>query len=136
MNRSRLRWLLIWWWFLCLTCIVVSANTVKYLPPELISYHERIANAELTQFEIAGLILLSGLTHALFIGSIGLFFCRSWARDTFLISHILGIFLSPFFGPSVMSEWTATLSYLGTLLSGVILYAIYSPPLGEEFTRR
>jgi hypothetical protein len=135
MSVSSFRRILIIWWLVGVLCVVVNAATQTYLPAELAGYVAKNAAAEPTDFEFAGIILGLLLLLALGIGSIGLFFLRSWARDTFLLANVLGVFLTPFFGPSVMSEWASGVSYLSSILTGGILFVLYLSPLSQSFNR-
>lgn len=103
--------------------------TEKNLPPELLAYRER---AELTRLVMAGLVLGSFLALATLIASIGLFFAKAWARETFLLTNI-GVAFLPlvFFQPGIASVWAETAAYLHTLLTGGLLFSLYLPPLKE-----
>ena len=133
MSKFTLRCLLLFWWLLLIVCVVSTLTTQQHLPPALAEYVSAQANAELSQFELAMIIFgLLGLL-AMIVGSVGLFFFRTWGRETFVITNIIGVFLPPFFGPVVMSEATMTISYLCSILTGGLLFSVYLPPLRNLF---
>jgi hypothetical protein len=133
MTKTTFRRLIILWWCIGIVCVVVTLSTEKYLPRELASYLAAKANAEPTAFEFSGIIIGLVVLLASMIGSIGLYFFKSWARDVFVLTNVLGLFLTPFFGPSVMSEWASGVCYLYGILTGGLLFSLFLPPMKGIF---
>lgn len=133
MTKTIFRRLIILWWCLAIVCIGVISATNKYLPTELASYLAAKAAVDPTPFEFAGIIIGLALLVASIIGSIGLYFFKSWSRDVFVLTNVLGLFLTPFFGPSVMSEWASGVCYFYTLLTGGLLFTLFLAPIKEVF---
>jgi hypothetical protein len=133
MTKTTFRRLIILWWSVGLVCIVVTLSTQKYLPSELSSYLAAKANADPTPIELTGIIIGVALLVALIIGSIGLYLFKAWSRDLFLLTNVLGLFLTPFFGPSVMSEWASGICYVSSLLTGGLLFSLYLAPMKGVF---
>ncbi len=133
MSKLTLRCLLLLWWLLGFVCVVSTLTTQGQLPPALAEYVAAQAEAEPTQFDWAIIIFGFAGLLAMIVGSVGLFFFRAWGRETFVITNIIGVILSPFLGPVVMSEWTVTISYVCSILTGGILFSVYLPPIRQFF---
>ena len=133
MTKTTFRRLIILWWCVGIVCIVVTLSTEKYLPSELSGYLAAKANADPTPIEWTGIIFGLALSLAQIIGSIGLYLFKSWSLDLFVVTTLLGLFLTPFFGPWVISEWASGICYFYSLLTGGLLFSLYLSPMKEVF---
>jgi hypothetical protein len=52
-----------------------------------------------------------------------------------LISTVLGLLLTPFFGPVVDAGWGTAFDYAAMIVSGVILALVYFSPLKSLYER-
>lgn len=133
MTKTTFKRLIVFWWILGFAGIAMTLFTEKYLPLELSNYLAAKANADPTPLEVTAIIIGFALLLATIIGSIGLYFFRTWARDLFVLTQLIGLFLAPFFGPTVTSEWAAAISYLHAMVTGGLLFSLYLPPLSKLF---
>jgi hypothetical protein len=135
MTRHGFRRLIILQWMLGLASCVVTFATVPYLPPELRSYWESQARAELTN----GDWVLFGVSMLLLVGSIivylGLYRFKPWAKSLLLPINVVALLLSPLYGPAVMTGWASALSYASTLVGGGVIFLVYLSPIRQMFAR-
>jgi hypothetical protein len=133
MTKRGFKLLIIVKWVLFILIVVALLLTERFLPPELRSYNEGIRNSPATT---EGWILLAVGTAFLLFGivlSVGLFQFKKWAKQLLLLSYIIGILLILFSGPSIQTIWTEILSYMASLVDGMILALVYYSPVGEMF---
>ena len=135
MNEARFKWFIIVWWLSAILGIIATFIEDRFLPAELISFRTAQANSEPTVFDWIGITLAVPLFIALIIGSIGLYRLKAWGKMTFVVVNVLGLTLSPFFGPSVMSELTSGVWYFHSLLTGGLLFSLFLPPMNEVFAK-
>ena len=133
MTKRSFRFFIIAKWLLSIFVVVLSITTESLLPPELRGYIEGVRNGPTTTqgwilFIIAVTFILFGIAL-----SIGLFQFRKWAKNLLWPSFGVGIILLPFFGPSVQTEWTGTLSYISSLVDGMVLALVYYSPVSKMF---
>ena len=133
MDPANFKKLIIIWWILVAILLPVSVVSQRYLPDELLVYIDRIANKQPELFDWIILGIGLGMLIAVIIASIGLYRLRHWGRKLFLWTHILSLAVSPALGPSVMSEWTATVCYLNLIVSGGIIFLSYTSPTSLSF---
>ncbi len=131
-SKSFLRILIVVEIGLGILCIVVSLLTVSLLPESLRAFSEAESQGE------RGLVILRVAfpVMILWLGSIiGLFFFWRPSRILYLISIILGLLLTPFFGPYVDAGWGTAFEDAATIVSGVILALVYFSPLKSLYER-
>ena len=119
-------------------CALVSAGlslVTTWFPPELRAYVDGVNEASLTPTDVvAGLLgLVSGL--AALIACVGLWHFRAWGRRVAVIATVVGLLITPLFGPTVQSGWTHLFYDTGSLLWGGLLALSYWSPLGARFAQ-
>src|SRR5687767_13143205 len=107
MTTRLFRQLILAWWLVMLISVVVDLATARYLPPELVSYQDSVANAEPTAVAWFGFALGFILLFLDVIASIGLYRFKRWGRTLFLWVHVLSLVLYPFCGVFIVSEWAS-----------------------------
>ena len=133
MTKRGFKLLIIVKWVLYILIAVVSLLAERFLPPELRSYIEGIRNSPATT---EGWILFAvNIAFLLFVIvlSVGLFRFKKWAKNLLLPSYIIGILLTPFYGPNIQTSWSGSISYVSSLVDGMILALVYYSPVREMF---
>lgn len=74
-------------------------------------------------------------TLLLFVAYIGMLYLKHWARRLFLTLCLVGAFLFPLYGLSVLSGYESMIGYLITLGDGFVLCLSYTSPLRKYFVR-
>jgi hypothetical protein len=69
------------------------------------------------------------------VSTIGLFFFWYWVRPFALVTAILGLAVSPLFGPELSSGWSSALLEASFLAWGAVLALAYYSPLSQSFVR-
>jgi hypothetical protein len=132
-SKTLLRALIVTEYVLIIVAIVVGLATESLLPDPLRTFVEEEANAELTNDDIAMLIIGLPLIILLIVSSIGLFMLWPPARILYLIGVASGLILMPVFGPYVESGWGTAFEDAASIISGVILALVYFSPLKRYF---
>jgi hypothetical protein len=132
-SKTFLRVLIVAEYALIIVAIVVAFATESLLPEPLRTFVEDEASAELTNHDIAMLIIGLPLIGLLIISSIGLFMLWPPARILYLIGIASGLILVPVFGPYVESGWGTAFEDAASIVSGVILALVYFSPLKRFF---
>jgi hypothetical protein len=112
--------------------IVVFLLTKSFLPESLRAFLE----AEETTARALDMMRVAFPVFILWLGArIGLFFFWRPSRILYLISTVLGLLLTPFFGPVVDAGWGTAFDYAAMIVSGVILALVYFSPLKSLYER-
>jgi hypothetical protein len=111
---------------------VVSQLTASLLPESLRAFSEAEFQGErgLVMLRVAFPVIILSLGS-----SIGLFFFWRPSRVLYLISTVLWLLLSPFFGPHVDAGWGTAFEDAAMIVSGVILALVYFSPLKSFYER-
>ena len=131
-SKSFLRTLIVVEIGLVILDIVVSLLTVSLLPESLRAFSEAESQGErgLVVLRVAFPVII------LWLGSIiGLFFFWRPSRILYLISTVLWLLPTPFFGPYVDAGWGIAIDYAAMIVSGVILALVYFSPLKSLYER-
>lgn len=115
--------------------IVVSLITESMLPEPLRAFLEAESEAEITARELVMVTAAIPLIILLLMSSIGLFFFWRPARTLYLITVVLGLAMTPFFGPYVDAGWGTTFEEVAVIISGVILALVYFSPLRDFYEK-
>ena len=70
-----------------------------------------------------------------FVASIGLLLFKSWARTLFILLTLLSVFGAPFMGWSIETGVEASLSQMGLLCDGAIIFMEYFSSVSTKFTK-
>jgi hypothetical protein len=132
-SKTLLRALIVTEYVLIIVAIVVGLATESLLPDPLRTFVEEQANAELTNNDVAMLIIGLPLIVLLIVSSIGLFMLWPPARILYLIGIASGLVLMPVFGPYVESGWGTAFEDAASVVSGVILALVYFSPFKRYF---
>jgi len=116
-------------------CIVVSFFTESMLPEPLRAFLEAESEAEITARDLVMIAAAIPLIILLLMSSIGLFFFWRPARVLYLITVVLGLAMTPFFGPYVDAGWGTTFEGVAMIISGAILALIYFSPLRDFYEK-
>ncbi len=118
---------------------LIASVGVDFLPGAIPEELER-AYHDLQQTVLVGhlvlMVLAVPLLLAWMVGVIGLFLTRSWARGLSSYLTLLGLFMYPVLGPSILSAWGSALSELAALLWGAVLACSYFSPVAVAFDRK
>ena len=112
---------------------VVINVTARYLPPELVSYQDSVADAEPTIFDWWALAVGVFLLILFIVASVGLYGFKRWGRNLFLWTNVALLVISPAYGVSITSGLSSAVCYLDAMLTGGILFAMYLPPINSVF---
>jgi hypothetical protein len=115
--------------------IVVSSFTESTLPEPLRAFSEAQTESEITTRGVAMIAAAIALIILLLVSSIGLFFFWRPARILYLLTLILGIAMTPFFGPYVDAGLGTAFEDIAVVISGVILGLVYFSPLRELYEK-
>jgi hypothetical protein len=133
LSKSTFRMLLVAEVFLQISGVVVSALTTWLLPEELRTF---LRTAPTSNFSTSDWIVLGQgviFLTVFFASRIGLFVFWRRARTLYLVSVILLLGLTPFFGPYIDAGWGHALDGAALISSGLILAVIYFSPLSLDF---
>ena len=134
LSKSTFRLLLVAEVILQISGVVVSALTVGLLPEEIRSF---MRSAPTSNFSSRSdwIVLAQGviLLAVFFASRIGLFVFWRRARKLYLLSVILLLGLTPFFGPFIDAGWGQALDGAAFISSGLILAIIYFSRLSPNF---
>jgi hypothetical protein len=133
LSKSSFRLLLVAEIFLQIAGVVVSAFTAWLLPTELRTF---MRTAPTSNFSTSDwVVLVQGVIFiVVFLASrIGLFVFWRRARQLYLVSVILLLGLTPFFGPYIDAGWGHALDSAALVSSGLILALIYFSPFSQNF---
>jgi hypothetical protein len=134
-SKTLLRTLIVAEIALGIISIVVSLVTESSLPEPLRAFLEVDSEADVTAQEMVLLAVAIPLIGLLLVSSIGLFFFWRPARILYLITMIVGLLLTPFFGPYVDAGWGTMFEDAAVIISGVILALVYFSPLKGSYEK-
>ena len=123
--RKALRFAIVVLWLSVAIGLLISYPLESDLPSHLQQYITWDMEQDLSQWQFALMIFGLLLVVAIFVGSIGLFVFRAWARNLFVISWGALLLISPFLGPTVSHCFVSFFSHLGTLSAGIILGIVF-----------
>ena len=127
------RGLLILSWIFSILGVVSDELTRNELPSPLREY---ASHSIMTPREPQDTVLLAvGIPSfvAFVVATVSLFKLKRWSRTLFTISFFIFVPLSLFEVPSVSTQISSALSYIGTLASGGVLAMAYFSPLSSYF---
>jgi hypothetical protein len=126
MNRLLIfRALIILEWFLIIPEVGLSLMLEGLLPEDLQYWLIRDAERELDPAEMLFALIFIPLLVLGLVGSVGLFFQQKWGVWIYLGTYAFMFCLYPFIGPTVEHALVSTISYVGWMISGVILGMIF-----------
>jgi len=111
-------------WVISLLYLFATLNLETDLPVHVQEYIQWLDEVEvIATTEIVVLILF---IIAALITSIGLFFFKPWAKQTYLIITIIGYVISPLISPQVVEHGlTSTIGDILSLIPGFILALLF-----------
>ena len=124
-SRTALRIAILISWLSLILGVLGSYALESDLPVHLQQYLAWDLEQDMSQLElillVVGLVFLVGA----FIGSVGMFVFRVWGRNLYVLSIIVILALTPFFGPTVENAYESFFSELETLSDGLILGILF-----------
>jgi magnesium-transporting ATPase (P-type) len=106
---------------------------------ELDAAYEALPESSSLESLLENMWLLAGVSIAavlVWIGSIvGVLMFKNWGRVLTVIGAIVGYPAIAFLGPSIEFGWESAFNEFANLLFGVILAAMYLPPISQEFNK-
>jgi len=135
LSKSTFRLLLAAEVFFHISGVVVSALTANLLPIELRTFMRTAPTADFSTSS-DWVVLGQGVIFlgVFFASRIGLFVFWRRAREIYLVSVILLVGLTPFFGPHIDAGWGRALDSLAFISSGLIFAIVYFSPLSQNFS--
>ncbi|MEO8573695.1 MAG: hypothetical protein ABI481_06980 [Pyrinomonadaceae bacterium] len=133
MTISIFRGLILGVWALTVLYVVVALASQRYLPPELSNYLDSVASTEVTVFRWAIFAITAFLFFVLIIATVGLYKFKRWGRTLFLWTNVGSLAILPAHGISIELGFVTAVQYLGVLVEGGLLFAMYLPPIGPLF---
>jgi hypothetical protein len=133
LSKSTFRLLLVAEVLFHISAVVVTALTAWLLPIELRAF---MRTAPTSDFSTADWVVFGQgvIFIVVFLASrIGLFVFWRRARKLYLVSVIILLGLTPFFGPYIDAGWGQALDSAALVSSGLILALIYFSPLSQNF---
>lgn len=134
-TKGLLRTLIVAELLIAIISVVVSLFTEFMLPEPLRAFLEAESEAEITMRDVVMIAVGIPLIILLLVSSIGLFFFWRPARILYSLAVILGLAMTPFFGPYVDAGWGTTFEEASIVISGVILALIYFSPLRDFYEK-
>ena len=108
---------------------------LRGLPAELRGWLEAYKAEPQNKVSTLNLVLDVLYLASCLVISVGLYRFRWWAKSLLIPSIAAGLLLSGTARIDVDVQWVASLKYLSSMLSGVILALVYWSPLSDMFRK-
>jgi hypothetical protein len=110
---------------------LVSIATEDRLPSPLREYAAAASAAMPSPVALVGGLILVGAWIA---GVVGLYRLKPFGRQLFLFSLMVGVGVTPAYGPYIDLGWGQMFYQLSLVLEGALLALVYWSPLAEHFS--
>jgi hypothetical protein len=110
---------------------LASIATEHRLPSPLREYAAAASSVMPSSLVLVSALILVGVWIA---GIVGLYRLRPFGRQLFLFSLVVGLGVTPAYGPYVDSGWGQVFYQSSYALDGAILALVYWSPLAEHFS--
>jgi len=101
--------------------VAISLYMEQYLPQVLQEYLNQELENSLIEENMFFFSILAFAVLLIYLASIvGILLIKSWAKNLYILSLVLGFIAMPFIGPTVEHSFAQALTDLGLLISGAI----------------